>query len=74
MFDINNAKKRTCSKCLSPSSSSVSCETVVGLAIGAMTFAGKGKGLFNATGTSMGFGWGSLMDGDGEDISERKEM
>lgn len=62
----------TCSKCFSPSSSSVSCGTAVGLPIGAIIFEGKGKGLFIATGTSMDFCCGSWMLGDGTDTSAFK--
>lgn len=63
------AYQLTCSKCFSPSSSSVSCGTVVGLLIGANILEGKGKGLFIATGTSMGFCCGSWTVGEGADTS-----
>lgn len=63
------AYRITCSRCFSPSSSSVSCDTVVGLPKGAMILEGKGKGLFTATGTSIGFCCGSWIVGDGADTS-----
>ena len=47
----------------------MSCGTAVGLPIGANILEGKGKGLFIATGTSMGFCCGSWTVGDGADTS-----
>lgn len=52
----------------------MSCGTVVGLPIGALTLDEKGKGLFIATGTSMGFWCGSWMLGDGADTSVQNRV
>lgn len=66
--------KLACSKCFSPSSSSVSCGRLVGLPIGANKLEGKGKGLFITTGTSIGFCCCSWTLGDGADTSAQKQI
>lgn len=53
----------TCSKCLSPSSSSVSCDMVAGLLIGANMLEGNGNVFATALGTSMGFCCGGCTEG-----------
>lgn len=63
----------TRSKCFNPSSSSVSCDTVLGLPKGAIIFEGKGKGLFIGTETSMGFCCCIWRVGDGAETSVWKK-
>lgn len=63
----------TCSKCFNPSSSSVSCDTVLGLPKGDIIFEGNGKGLFIGTETSMGFCCGIWRVGDGAETSVWKK-
>lgn len=66
--------QHTCSKCFSPSSSSVSCITVLGLLIGASTLDEKGRGLFIAIGISTGFCGGNWTEGEGADIVVNREQ
>lgn len=53
----------TCSKCFSPSSSSVSCDKAAGLLIGANMLEENGNVFATALGTSMGFCCGSCTEG-----------
>lgn len=66
--------QHTCSKCFSPSSSSVSCITVLGLLIGASTLDEKGRGLVIATGISTGFCGGNWTEGEGADFVVNREQ
>lgn len=52
----------TCSKCFSPSSSSVSCDMAVSLLIGANMLEGNGNVFATALGTSMCFCCGSCTE------------